>query len=247
MLRFGTRHEFFCQGDCDLLFRPIRAELWANAFFDTPSIKSAIPKIYANISYNSFSTLRHTFQSCYNIQYTLTDYFNFRTEWTVSDDLALAGEYRHRSAHDWRKADHTNFILDSFRSDRELFHSRLSDRRDTFLMHPLYRVHPNWALEIEARHGWNRKREPSYNEFEIDILGTLRSAWNIKVSYQRKEEEDRIAFYISVGIQAPDQSKCCGYVPCVDFLKTCFLDNFSKLGKNYRISKPTLPIYSLLT
>jgi len=215
MLRFGTVQELYFFGCQDFLLRPIRAELYANAFFDTPSIKSAIPKIYGDISYNSFSTLRHTLQASWDFQYTLVDHFNFRTEWTVSDELAIAAEYRHRSAHDWRKADHTNFILDSFRSDNELFHSPLSDRRDTLLMHLFYQIHPNWAFEIEARHGWNRKREPSYNEFEVDLLGTLRSAWNIKVSYQRKEEEDRIAFYLSVGIKRPDRSKCCDFVPCV--------------------------------
>lgn len=214
MLRFGAVQEFYLKGYQNLLLRPVRAELYANAFFDTPSIKAAIPKVYADISYNSFSTLRHCFQTAYDCQHTLVDHFNFRTEWTFSKDLAIAGEYRHRSAHDWRKADRTNFILESFRSDNQLFHSQLSDRRDTLLMHLFCRFHPNWALEFEARHGWNRKREPSYNEFEIDFLGTLRSAWNVKISYQRKEEEDRIAFYFSIGMKRPDWKSCRDFVPC---------------------------------
>lgn len=214
MLRFGTVQEFYLKGCQNFLMRPVRAELYANAFFDTPSIGVTIPKVYADVSYNSFSTLRHCFQAAYDCQHTLVDHFNFRTEWTFSQDLAIAAEYRHRSAHDWRKADHTNFILESFRSDNQLFHSQLSDRRDTLLMHLFCRFHPNWALEFEARHGWNRKREPSYNEFEIDFLGTLRSAWNVKISYQRKEEEDRIAFYFSIGIKKPNWKKCRDFVPC---------------------------------
>lgn len=214
LLRFGTINEFYFKGYRGLLMRPIRAEIWSQAFFDTPSVKMAIPKVYADLSYSSFSTLRHNIEAAYDFQHTLVDHLNFRTEWTVSRELAISAEYRHRSAHDWRKVDHTNFILESFHSDNRLFHSALSDRRDTLLMHLYYQLHPNWALEVEARHGWNRKREPSYTEFEVDLLGTLRSAWNIKVSYQHKEEDDRIAFYFSIGIKRPDRKKCRDFVPC---------------------------------
>lgn len=214
MMRVGTVQELYCKGVQGVLVRPLRAELYTNLFFDTPTVKTTIPKIYADISYHSLPTLRHCFNTAWDVQHNLVDHFNFRTEWTVSETLALAGEYRHRSAHDWRKADHTNFILESFRTDNQLFHSQLSDRRDTFLMHMFYQFHPNWAFELEMRHGWNRKREPSYTEFEIDFLGTLRSAWNVKASYQHKEEDDRIAFYFSIGINRPDRSKYCGFVPC---------------------------------
>lgn len=214
MLRFGAIQEFYCKGFQGVLMRPIRAEIFANAFFDTPSIGAVLPKAYADISYNSFSTLRHCFQFAWDFQHNVNDHFNFRNEWTVSRDLAIALEYRHRSAYDWRKADHTNFILESFRSNRQLFHSPLSDRRDTLLLHLFYQMHPNWALEVEARHGWNRKHEPSYTEFEVDFLGTLKSAWNVKVSYQHKEEDDRIAFYFSIGLNRPDYYKCRELTPC---------------------------------
>jgi hypothetical protein len=132
------------------------------------------------------------------------DHYNVRTEWTYSPNFALAVEYRHRSSYDWRKADHTNFILDSFRTIQELRDSQLSDRRDTLLLHMFYRFHPSWAFEFKSRSGWNRILEPSYNEFEIDLLGTLRSAWNFKLSYQHKEDDDRISVYMTIGIQRPD-------------------------------------------
>ena len=112
----------------------------------------------------------HSFYTGWDFIHNELDHYNVRTEWTYSPNFALAVEYRHRSPYDWRKADHTNFILDSYRSIQELRDSQLSDRRDTLLLHMFYRFHPSWALEFTVAQRMEPHPGTVYNEFEIDLL-----------------------------------------------------------------------------
>lgn len=217
MLRFGLIQNIYYKKCDNCITRYFYADLFANAFFDTKTIPLPIPKVYLNLVYNSFSTLRHTISTAWDFEQNQLDHYNFRTEWTISSNIALAAEYRHRDAYDWRKVDHTNFILDSFRSISQLRHSALSDRRDTLLLHFFCRFHPTWALEFQSRHGWNRMFEPKYTEFEADLLATLRSSWNVKLSYQHKENDDRVAIYMNIGIKRPDRKDPCRIIPCLEF------------------------------
>ncbi len=216
MLQLGLTQSLYHK-ECRGIDRKLYANLYANAFFDTHTFPSAIPKAYADVVFNSLSCLRHSLNSAWDFNHNEIDHYNVRTEWTINADAAIAMEYRHRSPYDWRKVDHTNFILDTYRSLAELYHSQLSDRRDTLLVHCFFRFDPSWALEFESRHGWNRRFEPNYNEFEIDLIGTLRSAWNVKFSYQHKEDDDRVSVYMSIGIKRPDFEKIRSLVPCLGF------------------------------
>lgn len=217
MMQFGIHQSIYRKHSDGLISRPLYADLYANAFFDTHTFPQAIPKAYADVVFNSFSFLRHTLSTAWNFNQNLLDYYNIRAEWTLSADVAVAAEYRHRSAFDWRKADRTNFILDSFRTVSQLRRSQLSDRRDTLLFHIFYRFHPCWAFEFESRHGWNRKTEPPYNEFEIDLLGRLPSALNFRLSYQHREDDDRLSVYMSIGLKRPDFVDPCSIVPSPGF------------------------------
>lgn len=217
MLRFGFIQSLYHKSECGWITRPLYLDIYANAFFDTHTFAQSVPKAYADVVFNSFSFLKHKIQTCWNFNQNVLDYYNVRTEWTVSADIAVAAEYRHRSPFDWRKADRTNFILDAYRTVNQLRHSQLSDRRDTLLFHIFYRFHPCWALQFESRSGWNRITQPSYNEFEIDLLGTLPSAINFKLSYQHKEDDDRISVYMNIGLKRPDFPSCCGIVPLLGF------------------------------
>lgn len=204
MMRLGVNQSLYID-DHGQIRRYLYADLWANTFFNTKTQPNYVPRIYADLVWNPFSVLRHTLSSAWNTRRNQLDYFNFRTEWSVNTNFAISTEYRHRSSFDWRKADHTNFILDSFRSWNSLQHSSESDRRDTALLHFFYRFLPNWALEVETRHGWNRKHEPQYTEYEIDFLGTLRGAANVKFSYQHRQGDHRLAVYFSIGLRRPDK------------------------------------------
>lgn len=217
MMQFGFAQSLYRKQGDGLISRPLYADLYANAFFDTHTFAQTIPKVYGNLIFNSFSFLRHSLETAWNFNQNQLDYYNIRAEWTINADIAAAVEYRHRSAYDWRKADRTNFILDSFRTVSQLRHSQLSDRRDTLLFHIFYRFHPCWAFEFESRHGWNRSTQPSYNEFEIDLFGKLPSALNFRLSYQHREDDDRISVYMSIGLKRPDFIDPCGIIPFLGF------------------------------
>lgn len=217
MLRFGASQSLYYKSDSGYVERKILADVYGNAFFDTQTIHAVVPKVYADVVFNSTSFLKHVLNTAWDFSRNELDHFNFRTEWTINENIAIAAEYRHRDAYDWRKADHTNFILDSYRSIFQLRHSLLSDRRDTLLLHCFCRLHPNWAIEFQSRQGWNRIREPKYTEFEVDLLATLRSALNIKLTYQHRENDDRIAFSFNIGLKRPDFERECSRIPSLRF------------------------------
>lgn len=217
MLRFGVQQSFYTKNDDGLLRRFVSADLYTNAFFDTKTIHSVIPRGYAELVFYPAATLRHVWDIAWNFERSEIDHINFRTEWTFNPNFAISAEYRHRESYDWRKVDRTNFILESFRSTHELRRSQLSDRRDTALLHFFYRFHPNWAIEYESRHGWHRRDRTRYNEFEIDLLATLRSAIQTRLSYQHNEGEDRVAVYFSMGAHRPDRMRAIDYAPYLEF------------------------------
>ena len=107
-------------------------------------------------------------------------------------------EFRYRSSFDFRKANHENFILDVSRNQYELADSPISDKRNTILTHLYFRLNPFWACEIHSHHGWNRKLEPPYNEFKIDLYTMLSSSWKVRLSYQHNEVNDRFSWAVSL-------------------------------------------------
>lgn len=216
MMRFGTRHSLYkktCDGN---ISRYLYQDLYANAFFDIPTIPQTIPKVYSRTTWRPNEFLKYTLGTAWDLEMHQLDHFNIRAEWTANADFAISTEYRHRSAYDWRKADRDNFMLDAFHTINELKHSTVSDRRDTFLLHMFYRFYPNWAIECESRQGWNRKRQRAYSEFELDLLTTVYSAGNVRLSYQHREGEDRVAIYFSVGLKRPDSCDET-FIPNIDF------------------------------
>jgi hypothetical protein len=216
MHRIGVRNEFYVPHASGCMTRPLAIDLYTYGFFDTPTIGRAFPKAYLTLSALSYQTIRHTLDTAWDFQHGQLDHFNIRTDWTVANNLAIRAEYRHRSPMAWRKADAYNFILDAYRSQRQLEHSILSDRRDTLLTNLYFQFDPNWALLFEMRHGWNRKHEPSYTEFETDLIGTLPSAWNVKLSYQHRQDDDRVAVYFTIGLHKPNQKRYTSYLPCLE-------------------------------
>lgn len=222
-LRFGVIQSLYFKDSNGNLARSLSADVYANAFFSTRTIPSVIPKTYADITFRSSEFFKHTISTAWDFSVGQLDHFNYRAQWTVSADFAISAEYRHRDAYDWRKADRDNFILDSFRSVRELRHSSLSDRRDTALLHFFYRFSPKWALEFESRHGWNRKKtdqqkpaQKPYNEVEVDLHVSLGPASQVRLAYQHNTAEDRVAVYFSVGILRPDFKRP-NIVPYLEF------------------------------
>ncbi len=216
-LRVGLNNNvYFKSCDSGCIHRYLNFDLYSYAFIDTETIPETFQKVYCKTTFNFYNDLKHTVTTAWNVQENQLDHFNYRIDWTASANFAIATEFRHRGAYDWRKADHHNFVLDSYRSVEELRYSALSDRRDTLLLHTFYRFHPYWAIDFQIRHGWNREFEPSYTEYQTDIITNLGSAWNLKLSYQHKEDDHRIAFYLSLSAKKPNRKSCCG-PPCIEF------------------------------
>lgn len=218
-VKFGCRHLIINRDWDGILFKKFGADVWTNAFIDTPATHSVFPKVYGRLNVFTTPTLFNSFQTAWNIHEGELDHFNFRTAWTVSKDLAFSVEFRHRCSFDWRKVQKMNFILDSFRPIEELRHSALSDRRDTLLIQAFCRINPSWAIAFESRNGWNRRHQPNYTEYEFDIMGHLTGGWNIKASYQHREDklDDRVAFYVTFGFKRPglEEQEC--RIPFLDF------------------------------
>lgn len=188
--------------------RLMYVDLYTFAFFDTPHIKPAIPKLYTRLMFFFTPTLKQLTDAAWDFRHHNISYFNYRLDWTLNADFALAAEFRHRNAYSWRKIDPENFFLDAFHSEKRLAHSQLSDKRDTFLLHLFYRFHPNWACEMTSRYGWNRLTEPGYGEYEINLFTTIQTAWHLKFSFQHQENDTRFAIYVNVGLRQPDCSDC---------------------------------------
>ena len=205
-LSFGVNNAFYAKKCNFCVKRILSADLYTYAFFDTNKMRQAIPRVYGSFIFFSLPTVKHTLDTAWNLEHQQIDHFNFRSEWTLNSDFAIAFEYRHRDAFCWRKVDKENFFLDAFRSEEQMRHSPLSDRRDTLLLHFFYRFHPNWACEFTSRQGWNRLREPSYLEYEIDLLTTVQTAWHLRFSFQHQENDNRVAMYLNIGLKRPDQA-----------------------------------------
>ncbi len=216
-LRFGLLNNFYYKSSPCCIYRSFYLDLYSYAFFDTETIDETIPKTYVRAVYNFTQRLRHTNLFVWDFEHQVVDQFNTMLEWTVNEDTAVALEYRHRSPYAWRKVDRTNFILDSFRSVEDLEDTLLSDKRDTFLYNFFWRFHPTWALAFQSRNGWNREDEAGYLEYQVSILGTFRSSWNVKIAYKHREKDDRFSIHFSVGLKRPcyDYNAC--RVPCLEF------------------------------
>lgn len=158
-------------------------DLYTYAFFKARSFKETFPKLYGDFEIN-MPKYSITSQLCWNFQEQLLDRGNVHLLYTLNDAFAFGIEYRYRSAFDWRKADHQNYVVDFARPLDELLASPLSDRRDTLLARAFIHLTPRWSLNLETFHGWNRKHEPNYHGAKVEFYTTLTSNWQFRISYE---------------------------------------------------------------
>jgi len=208
LLRFGARNLIFSNNWCGLPYRYLFLDSYAYLFINSSTLPTPIPRVYTDLVWDIYPTLRETIAFAWDTQHGMVDHYNVRTEWTINEDFAVSAEYRHRSAYAWRKAVYDNFILDNFLSETELKDSIISDRRDTFLCRLFLKLTQTLALQYQIRHGTNRfgasLPEPSYTEFQFDMIMKLKSSWNLRISYRNRENEHhRVALYISLGSPKP--------------------------------------------
>jgi hypothetical protein len=202
MMRTGVRNLFYqfgCRDPCRIL----TVDCYTNLFFATPTIGSTMPKVYVDALWDVTERLRSGVSWAWDLQHGDMEHLNYRLDWTVASFLAFAVEYRQRSRFAFRKSDYSNFFLDSFRTIEELVDSPVSDRRDTLLFHTYFQFHPKWALNLYLRRGWHRLNEPNYTEYEVDLITTIRSIWHARITYQKREDDHRIALYFNLSLDRP--------------------------------------------
>ncbi len=203
-LRFGTRQLIY-RRCAPSVGHVLTLDLYTYAFYRTPTLLKTIPRVYGNVIWDATPRLRYTALTSYNCEHYTLDQLNIRTDWTLSDTLAFACEFRYRDQWVWRKADANNFIIDSFRTESDLLNSAMSDKRNTVLGHTFYRYNRDLAFDFQIRHGWNRPKEPGYTEYQFDILKTIRSCWNLKLSYQHRTDDKRFSCAVKIGLQPPKE------------------------------------------
>ncbi len=215
-LRIGTRHLLYQKWRHGNIAHRLTLDLYAYCFFDTPTIGSVVPRIYAKTIWDATPYLRYTTMVVYNQQHNLLDELNLCSQWTFSDNLALYAEYRYRSQWYWRRVDPDNFILDSFRSENQILASPLSDKRSTALLHLYWRLQHDLALDVQYHQGWGRTTQPNYHEYQIDLHKTIRSTWHLTFSYQFREDDHRFAIHMKCGLKRPE---CPGGCPTWSLLE----------------------------
>ena len=119
----------------------------------------------------------------WNLNNNILDFFNIELEYTYSANLSFSIEYRYRGPYDFRKADHDNFILDVARPIEDLYHSPLSDKRNTLLSKAELYFTPKTKLQLELHSGWGRSDQPGYTEGRANFITMLYSSWKVNLSY----------------------------------------------------------------
>lgn len=179
LLRLGVRQSFYTRH-----FSPnVTVDLYTHGFFGNTAFHRTFPKGYLALELLR-SSIHMRSQIAYNMQEQLFDFCNIRTDWTASEDFAIGLEFRHRSRYDWRKANHENFVMDIERPISELFHSPISDGRNTLLSRFQLRFSPLWTCHFESHHGWGRKDEPYYNAFELKFGTLITGKWHLEFGYK---------------------------------------------------------------
>lgn len=187
-LRMGVRNYFYtATTSCEPSFS---ADFFTYAFFHNKRIPQTFPKAYTSLAYHRPSFALYSTLG-WNFQQNLLDYFTIRPEWTVNQNVAFAVEYRHRSRFDWRKSNHENFIVDSYRSIDQMLHSPMSDRRDTLLSRVYLQISPRWGCKFESHCGWGRKHEPSYQAERLEFSTNLTTAWRLRFGIENTPNDFR--------------------------------------------------------
>lgn len=206
---FGIRSSLYKKRNNHVLSRILFSDIYFHAFPKTSHIRPLIPRVYSRFVFFVVPTVRQTLEAAWDVRHNQISHYNTRLEWTLNADFAVSTEYRHRNAFSWRKDNHDSFFLEAFHSENRLRHSQVSDQRDTLLFNFFYRFHPQWSCQFSARHGWNRRHEPPYTEYEIDLFTTIQTAWNLKFSFQRREHDTRFAIYVDIGLKRPEGPSNC--------------------------------------
>lgn len=204
MMRFGARNFLHFTNGAQL-----NVDLYGRSFFNSPKIGSHLPKVYLESTLRPTEYTQYTLNTAWDTKRNILDHFNIRADWTFTENLAMALEYRKRSPYAWRKTDYDNFMIDTYRSSHRLRHSLMSDRRDTFLTHFFVRLMPQLAFEFRTRHGWRREHAKPYTEYEVNCITLVRNAVKLTLTFRHRATGNDYSIDVSFG--GGDHSAATGF------------------------------------
>lgn len=152
------------------------------SFFGNSTYKLIVPKAGINIS-SDFENLTLSSHLRWNFNNHLLDIGNVSMAYTLNSIISWKLEFRYRSAYDWRKCDHENYILDVTRPIEDLLNSPISDKRFTLISTASVYLAPKWKCNLQMHNGWGRKNEPGYTEAKVDLTTLISSVWKLQLSY----------------------------------------------------------------
>ncbi len=208
LIRFGVSSSLFVKAPCGVM-RPFWIDLWTNAYLDEQTIPQAIPKGYLNLEWQPHPRIFGTINGGWNFRNKRVDFYCARLEWTYSDLLAFAAEYRYHSPYDWRKADFYNFILDTVRTQDELLESALSLKRQIALFRTFIRLNPDWSAKIDLRKGWSIRDQPTFFEYEFQLGTVVFQHWRFNFTYEKLESDNRYSISLKLDRGPPPLRKSC--------------------------------------
>lgn len=116
----------------------------------------------------------------WNFEKNCYDYTHVRFGWTINDYFAVSTEFRDRNKFWWRKDNHENFIVDSFRTINDLASTPLSNPRYCFVNKAQLQLSPLWTLQLENNvgqaHSYTNdlgEKVPGDNQYYIQTKGQL--------------------------------------------------------------------------
>ena len=129
-------------------------------FFNTKSFIEPLSKGDIELAFN-YPTVELSGKFGWNFEKNVYDFIHVHYGWTINDYIALSTEFRDRGKYWWRKDNHKNFILDSYRTIDALKETPLSDARYCFVNKLQVQIAPLWTLQVENNLG---KRNELFNE-----------------------------------------------------------------------------------
>jgi hypothetical protein len=175
----------------------LRAQLYADAFLVNSPYSNPVPKAFLDLDLRS-PTLAFELFAGWDFVHHLVDTFNLQAGWTLSEDLAIKAEFRHRSPWAWRKCDFDNYVLDCSVSPDSLVCSPLSDPRNAISAQAFVRLTPMLSARFQAYANWGRPCEPPNSGLRADLFALLVGNLMVKCTAEITNLENRFAINLAL-------------------------------------------------
>ncbi len=190
-VKIGVKNHFF------ILNEKIDLDLFAFHFIDQNNFKTSFPKIGLDLDYDQD---RFYFNSncIFNAENHVFDQANFEFKWTVNQYVAFKTGIRHRGRFGYRKVNFEDFTLDVNQNTETLLRSPISNPRNAANFAIQCNATKSTQLRYESNIGWNKKDQPFYHEFRLDLFKMIATNWKLRVSYMHLVNDDQVAFGLTL-------------------------------------------------